>query len=248
MTWLRRWTDDPATGRDAVVVFPPAGSGCLRWKPAATAWPPDAPELVGVQLPGREDRIRDPAPRRLGDVVAAVAAEVVALPHRRVYFIGISLGALTAWETARLIAQTTATPVTGLVVAAARSPDHWRHFPSADPPREHLASLIDPSVRDAGLLDYTTAVLRADLLLTQGYTPSAEPLRRTAMVSVSGAADTIATTDQMHGWRVYADDFRGHHVFASDHHEFATAVVLGQLAERLPSSALECAHADRNPS
>ena len=248
MTWLRRWSADTTAGQDAVVVFPPAGSGCLRWKPAVTGWQPDGWELVGVQLPGREDRIREPAAARLVDVVSAVAAEVAALPHRRVFLIGISLGALTAWEIARLIEQTTSTPVTALVVAAARSPEHWRQFPSGNPPEEHVAALVDASVHDAGLLDYTKSVLRADLRLTQGYSPAGEPLHRTALRSVSGAADTIATTEQMRGWSTYADDFHGHHVLAADHHRFAAVEVVAQLADLLPLRAQERAHADRNPS
>jgi len=97
-TWLR--ADHARPGQLNLICFPHAGAGAV----AFNGWTPLlAPTVrpVAVQLPGREDRIREPRYESLGpllDDLVPVLAEHVAPPFA---FFGHSMGALVAYEAAR---------------------------------------------------------------------------------------------------------------------------------------------------
>ncbi|MFF2651346.1 thioesterase II family protein [Streptomyces sp. NPDC058045] len=228
MTYLRSFTA-AEPGAATVVVFPQAGAGCLRLRETAAALPTGT-GLLGVQLPGREDRLEDPAPGGLAEVVDTVTGELRdTAADRPLVLLGLSLGALLAYEVARRL-EAGGAAARSLVVAAARSPEHWSTFPAADPPQEELAALLHPSVRGTALARYAVLPLRCDLRLMTGYRVPAAPLADTPLCSVSGRRDTVVTAQQMAGWRERAAVHRGHRVIDAGHHEFMDPGVLAALA------------------
>ncbi|MFF8810752.1 thioesterase II family protein [Streptomyces pactum] len=243
MTYLRPFTAAGAGTAGTVVVFPPSGAGCLRLRSVMPALPPGT-GLLGVQLPGREDRLPEPAATSLAEVVTAVAAELRAFaPPGPLAFLGISLGAVIGYEVAGDLAD--AAPA-ALVVAAARAPEYWSGYPAADPPAAEVAALLPPEIRDSALAPYALASMRADLRLMAGYRPAAAPLDRTCLRTVSGARDDIATTEQMSGWRQRATDFRGHRVVDAGHHAFMDGDVLaGLVTEAAAQASAERASTER---
>ncbi|MGV9841267.1 thioesterase II family protein [Streptomyces fungicidicus] len=237
MSWLRSFTvADAGSAAATVVVFPPAGAGCLRLRAGAAALPPGL-ELRGVQLPGREDRLADPPARGLSEVVACVAAALRdPAPGRPLVLLGVSLGAVVAYEVARALEAVGAAP-RSLVVAAARSPEHWAAFPAGDPPPEELTALLHPAVRESGPASYAVTALRADLRLMAGYAVPAEPLADTALLSVSGSRDTVVTAAQMSGWRDRSRRYRGHRELDADHHAFLDPDVLAAALSGVAETA-----------
>ena len=83
-----------------LVCFPYAGGGASVYRPWSPLVPADL-ELWSVQPPGREERLFDPPHYRMDDLISAVERELAALPELPTAFFGHSLGAVTAWETAR---------------------------------------------------------------------------------------------------------------------------------------------------
>ncbi|WP_052707587.1 thioesterase II family protein [Streptomyces rubellomurinus] len=219
MSYLRSFAPAGEAAATTVAVFPQAGAGCLRLRATAREMPPGT-HLIGVQLPGREDRLEDRPAAGLAEVVDRVAAELRDGARRGpLVLLGVSLGALIAYEVARRL-EAVGTAARALVVVAARSPEHWRTFPAANPPEDELAALLHPAVRDTELARYAVDALRADLRLMAGYRDPAEPLTGTPLRSVSGLRDTVVTAEQMARWRERAADYRGHHVIDADHHAF----------------------------
>ncbi|MFF3062426.1 thioesterase II family protein [Streptomyces sp. NPDC057909] len=237
MRYLRSFTAAEESTTTTVVVFPQAGAGCLRLRATAAALAPGT-HLLGVQLPGREDRLAEPAAHSLAEVVDRVSGELHEPARRRpLVLLGVSLGALIAYEVARRL-ESTGTPARSLVVAAARSPEHWRTFPSANPPQAELTALLHSSVREAGLARYAVVPLRSDLRLMAGYEVPSAPLTSTSLHSVSGRRDTVVTTEQMARWCERAADYQGHQVIDADHHEFMDPdAVLGMLSDAVPGAA-----------
>ncbi|MBD0422888.1 thioesterase [Streptomyces sp. TRM S81-3] len=237
MTYLRSFTAAGESAAATVVVFPQAGAGCLRLR-ATAAVLPRGTHLLGVQLPGREDRVADPVATSLAEVVDRVSGELREPARRRpLVLLGVSLGALIAYEVARRL-ESTGTAARSLVVAAARSPEHWRTFPAANPPRAHLTALLHPSVRESGLAGYAVASLRSDLRLMADYQVPSAPLTGTSLRSVSGRRDTVVTTAQMARWRESAADYRGHQVIEADHHEFMDPdALIGMISDAVPGAA-----------
>ncbi|MGA5818166.1 thioesterase II family protein [Kitasatospora sp. NPDC094028] len=242
MSYLRSFSPAGEAADTTVAVFPQAGAGCLRLRPAAPALPPGT-HLLGVQLPGREDRLEDRPAEGLAEVVDRVGAELGEHARRGpLVLLGVSLGALVAYEVARRL-EAVGAPARSLVVVAARSPEHWRTFPAANPPEAELTALLHPAVRDTELARYAVDSLRADLRLMAGYREPAEPLAGTALRSVSGLRDTVVTAGQMARWRERAADYRGHDVIDADHHGFTepdavVRVLRDALSDAAPQGAV----------
>ncbi|MFC0600181.1 thioesterase II family protein [Streptomyces palmae] len=231
MSYLRSFTPAEEGTAGTVVVFPQSGAGCLRLRALAPALPSGL-RLLGVQLPGREDRLQDPPASGLSEVVDHLSAELRELPsHRPPAFLGLSLGAIIAFEVARRLESEGVAP-RSLLVAAARSPEYWRDFPAADPPLAELTALLPPAVRGSGLADYALATMRADLRLMADYRVPSAPLTGTPLRSVSGRHDDIVTTEQMSGWQERSTDYRGHHMIDADHHHLMDQeVLIGLLSD-----------------
>jgi len=231
VTYLRSWQPAPAADTDVALLLPAAGSGCLRLQAVAPLLPAGA-TAVGVQLPGREDRLPEPPAASIAEVVAAVAAELAGLPRRRLLLVGISLGGLLTFELARAL-EAAGAAAAGLLVLAARAPEFWRDFPSEDPPAAEVAALLPPAVRDSEFAGYAGEVLRADLRLTAGYEVRPTALAATPLWTGSGSRDDVVTTEQMRGWRARSADYRGHRVLPADHHDIAEPGVLADLVSTL---------------
>ncbi|UKF80741.1 thioesterase II family protein [Clavibacter californiensis] len=118
--WLRRVAPAP-DARIRLLCLPHAGGAASAYR----GWAPFAPrgvEVVAVQYPGRADRYGDPVSPDLDALAADVAAAVDALPDRLpVVLFGHSMGALVAYETARVLAAR-GRPAVRLVVSGRRAP------------------------------------------------------------------------------------------------------------------------------
>ncbi|CAN00349.1 thioesterase II family protein [Clavibacter michiganensis] len=118
--WLRRIAAAP-DARIRLVCLPHAGGAASAYR----GWAPFAPrgvEVLAVQYPGRGDRYGDPLSPDLDTLAADVAAAVDALPERLpVVLFGHSMGALVAYETARVLAAR-GRPAARLVVSGRRAP------------------------------------------------------------------------------------------------------------------------------
>ena len=198
--WLR--DQNRLTAGTRLFCLPPAGAGASTFR----GWP----ELVGpgiqvtaIQLPGREDRIREPAHDRLEallDELVPVLAEALDGPYA---LFGHSMGALIAFEAARrLVAQGAAAPQHLFVSAhgAPHAPYRRRHVGSLPEPefKNAMASLNGipkAAVQEAAFLSLLLPTLRADSQLYESYeyTDGAPlPCRLTALV---GADDDVPPLD-----------------------------------------------------
>ena len=228
MRYVRSWSPaDPDA--DLVVVFPPAGSGCMRLRALAERQPADR-VVVGVQLPGREDRLAEPMPA-LDDAVAAIAAELRALPRRRLGLIGISLGGLLAFAVARVLerGQSSADQV---CIAAARAPQFWRSY-QAEPSAAEFDAMLGSGWRESPVGAYAAEVLRRDLRLAAGYDVGQAVLERTPLRTVAGRRDVVATEEQMRTWQTRSARYRGQCVLDASHQQFLDKDVLDPMIDEM---------------
>ncbi|WP_316524289.1 thioesterase II family protein [Kitasatospora brasiliensis] len=104
--WLLRPTPRPAA-RLTLYCLPHAGGGASAYR----AWPTGLPEwieVVAVQLPGRENRIRERPAIDLAALAQAVSADHGGAPYA---LFGHSNGALLAFELAHLLGESGPGPV-----------------------------------------------------------------------------------------------------------------------------------------
>jgi len=202
-----------AAPRIRLVCLPHAGGAASAYR----GWAPFVPrgvELLGVQYPGRADRYGDPVSPDLDALAADVATAVAALPGPLpVVLFGHSMGALVAYETARLLASA-GRPAARLVVSGRRAPtERW----GGTLHRQDDDVLLDDLVRQGGtapeiLADddmrrTVLACLRDDYRLVETHRTAAGPGPRCPVSVFSGDADPELRPAEAAAWhRLVADD------------------------------------------
>lgn len=169
---------------------------------------PDAVETVGVQLPGRADRFREPAYRRLTPLLDDFADVLRPLDDRPFAFYGVSFGARLAWSVAHALRDRSLPQPRALFLAACPAPSDdpgpgdWDDHPGGldgylrdlgGTPPEVLA---DPRLREALL-----ATLRADLDVLAAPAPTPATPLDIPIHAFAGADDATARPESMAGWR-----------------------------------------------
>ncbi len=222
-----------------VYCFPYAGSGATLYYP----WMRNVPswlQVLPIHLPGRENRHSETAFTNLDRLIADLALELTPVLRPPFVFFGHSLGALLAFELARVL---TVRPA-HLIVSSSRAP----HFPRRSlplyqlPDAEFLAAMQQryqalPAVvlADRELLTHFLSILRADFTLfdTYQHTPG-EPLP--APISVfGGQQDREVQTDGLSGWSELTSSTFRLRLFPGDHFYLRTQqpALLQALTEEL---------------
>lgn len=244
--WLVSWHPTPDR-RPTLLCLPTAGSGCGRYR----AWQGqlgDGVSVVGVQLPGRENRWQDPYPSTLSEAAEAVAAEVAELvsPETPLVVFGESLGGLLGYEVTRLL-DGRGRPPAALVVAACEPPHFWaatEHLRTGD---DALRKLLDTGTLsdddlDEDSLEYLLDILRHDARLASTCATPAGSRVRTAIQAWGGEADPLVTPADLDEWGTYATaeftrkQFPGGHHFGTD----LAATTLPLLAGLLGVGSVRC--------
>jgi surfactin synthase thioesterase subunit len=192
--WIKR-----VPGRDGVrragatVVFPHAGAAAAGYRSLATALAAGGDTYV-VQYPQRAERLREPAPETVHDLALGLFE---AGPWNRVAALrlfGHSMGAIVAFEFAR-IAESRNAAVERLWVSAGPAPSAMAGMPQLPTTDEALlADIADLGATDAELLadeefaELITTAVRADYQAINRYA-CAPGVRIRADICVLGARD-----------------------------------------------------------
>ncbi|MCQ4298187.1 alpha/beta fold hydrolase [Pseudomonas stutzeri] len=172
---LVQWLAD-AAAPVSLVCFHCAGGSAqsfFPWKKAAQG----LCELYAVELPGRSRRLREPFAESLAQLAEAFAEQCRALPNKPLILFGHSLGALLAYETARVLLAKGERPPVQLLVSSRQSPD-WLPACAGLPAlndqalRDYLGNLAGtpPEVlQSKAMMDLAVPVLQADLKLILNY-------------------------------------------------------------------------------
>ncbi|MGW7825196.1 thioesterase II family protein [Streptomyces puniciscabiei] len=249
--WFRRFTTASGDG-PRLVCFPHAGGSATAYRDLARALPADF-DVVSVQYPGRQDRYGEAPFTALAPLVEAVAEELadeLAADSGRAYALfGHSMGALVAFETARLLVQGGLPGPRRLFLSgrgAPGLPSSIRHdlYDDADVLNEirRLGGTDQSMLDDPEILEMVLPALRADYRAVGTYRwhggePLAAPI--TAMV---GDSDPMVTIQAARAWREHTSgdfDFKvfpGSHFYLVDHISLvAAAVTEGLLADTATS-------------
>jgi medium-chain acyl-[acyl-carrier-protein] hydrolase len=199
-------------------------------------------EVCPVQLPGRWERLREPAFTRMEPLVDALAP--VLIEHAGVgpfAFYGHSLGGLVAFELARRLA---ASGPRRLLVSGRAAPQ----LPPSLPPihaldeKQFLAAVAEryeplPQVilEDRDSLELFMRTLRLDLELYESYRHVPGSPLSIPIAAFAGAADAVARAASMTGWQEQTAgsfsvrEFPGKHFFIRDSEKELLRVIAEQL-------------------
>lgn len=199
MTWLMPFA--PLGTRPVLVCLPQAGAGCAVFR----AWQDifgDEVTVVGVQLPGRENRYAAPPPESFGHVVSEIVAALVDTVNRPTVLFGHSLGGLIGYEVARALPA----PPDALVLAASQPPHRSGRATGsiADDTDEGFTKTLAAKGLDEEMRELALAVLRQDADLAATYEdPGGAPVPCDLHVW-GGDADDRVSGEDLAEWRAYA--------------------------------------------
>jgi surfactin synthase thioesterase subunit len=207
--WFRRF-GDPEPDALRLICFPHAGGAASAYLPLSRLLRPHV-EVWAVQYPGRQDRRLETPLSDIGELAAVVARKLeeegTAEP---LAFFGHSMGALIAYETARILQERGVRPPRRLFLSARGAPGPRRSPHDVLPDDEAiLAAVRRLGGTGVGLLDDPELVamvlpaLRADYaaLAAYSWTPR-EPLH-TPVTVLCGDADPVVSVEEAAGWREF---------------------------------------------
>lgn len=220
--WVRavRRTREPSA---RLFLFPyAAGSASIfrHWHESL----PESVEVCAVQLPGRADRRDERAFGRLGSLVEVAANALEPLVDRPYALFGHSMGALVAFELARLLAQRGKPPA--LLMPAGRGAPEL-----PDPgPALHAASeraLVDELLRLGGTSREMFAdrermarlipIVRADFAVCETYAFREAPPLECPIVAFGGEQDTDWPEAHIAAWGAHTRGVFSYTMFPGDH-------------------------------
>lgn len=204
--WVHIFTANPGAPL-RLVCFPHAGGAAQFFRAWGTQLP--AVEVLAIQPPGRWSR-RGERPFRRLDALATAAADALVRELDRPYALfGHSLGALVAFEVARLYRGRGLQLPRRLVVSSRAGPQ----IPLARAPLHELAGerlvaevrdryggIPEQVLADPDLLELMLPVLQADMEVYETYVHHDEPPLPVPVTAIAGDEDPLVDRDGLRAW------------------------------------------------
>jgi surfactin synthase thioesterase subunit/glycosyltransferase involved in cell wall biosynthesis len=238
--------NDSEHARLRLFCFPFAGGGTLLYKSWAPVLKPNA-AVCPVLLPGRESRLNEAPLDQMDALLQALAREIA--PYLKVpfAFYGHSMGAIIAFELARLLRDNGQPLPRALYASGARAPQFRLGYQPPDEPDdsqliEQLRSLegMPREILDnPELLRVAMPALRADTRLYRNYVYQPGQPLELPIYAYGGAGDPNVHWEHVEAWKaqttrefVHREFLGGHFFIQSAQTEFLEALSsdLGQLS------------------
>lgn len=221
--WLGWHTANPQA-KLRLFCFPYGGGGAGAFR----TWQENLPatvEVCPVQIPGREDRLTEPSFTRLIPLVEVIAESLGGLFDKPFAFFGHSLGAMMAFELARLLRREHLAQPVHLFASGRRAPQ----IPDSSPPIYNLpAQEFIEALRQRNyvrkeilartkLLEFVMPVMRADYEMVQTYAYEPEAPFDFPITAFGGAEDFDETGENLEAWRTQTTASFSSQTFPGDH-------------------------------
>lgn len=240
MTWFR-CPDTRPWASMRLFCFPHAGGSAVFYRPWSAEVTP-AVEVHAVQYPGRADRLRDPLIQDAHRLARLIAGSMAPLMDRPAALFGHSMGAVLAYEVARML-QSRGRPPVHLFVSGARPP-HRRGEREGIADRDDeglIGALTELGGTDAELLqdpemrELVLPYIRNDFRLIEHYEQAAGPRLTMPVTALLGDADPHVDEARAAGWADVTDAAFSLKVFPGDHFYLTPQQpqVLAEILQRL---------------
>jgi surfactin synthase thioesterase subunit len=240
--WIRFGALDPGA-RLRLFCFPYAGGGASIFRNWAGRFPKWI-DVCPVQLPGREERLREPAFTDMDKLCTAVLRGLTPYFDIPVAFFGHSMGALIAYHLATRL-RDQARRLSHLLVSAHPAP----HFPLTRPPSYNLPDALlaerlrrlngtsELVLQDPELMALMRPLLRADFELSECTPRTLRDPLDCPVTALGGRADHEFGRLHLEAWREVTRGAFRLHMMPGDHfYLFADeAQTIGLIAECLAS-------------
>jgi len=230
--------------------LPHSGSGAFQFASWKNFLPPVL-DICPIQLPGRENRFREPPFTRIQAIVENLASALHPYLGRPYILYGYSLGALIAFELARELRRRKILQPLSLYTLARRAP----HLPQTDRPVHHLPDDIFLTevarryngmpaavLQDMELMKLLMPPLRADITAIETYVYEEEEPLECPIYAFGGKFDPTVKQEDLQAWRLHTSGafelkiFEGDHFFIRNNLQAVFRSVLASLEAICPLS------------
>lgn len=249
--WVVRWSrqarpgvPDPGPTSPValrLICFPFGGGGAGIYRTWPRALPPSV-EVLAIDLPGRERRLRERPFDQLGPLVAALTDAVAPALEPPFAIYGHSLGALVGFSFARELRRRALPGPVHLFVSGRRAPQIPERSPIHHLPDDEFLAQIrrlggvpDEIAREPAIMGFFLPVLRADFTVAETATYTDEAPLPCPITAVGGVTDPRATPADLDGWRVHTGAAFTRELFPGGHFFLQTerAALLSWLSAQL---------------
>jgi surfactin synthase thioesterase subunit len=201
-------------------------------------------DVVPVQLPARERRLRDPLPSDMADLVTELDEQLDPFLRQPYAFYGHSMGALIAYEIIRRRRERLAGLPVRLLTGGCRAPHLPAAFVSAhsEPDESLLNTMLDIGGVSPYLLEYpewlraALSLTRNDLRLCASRTDSGVDPLPIPIDAFYGTDDPLVSADDAAAWQSHTTESFALHAIRGDHFFLlrdSSAVFAARLSEVL---------------
>jgi len=214
---------DALAAKCRLFCLPFAGGGASTYG----AWPGllgSAVDVLPVQLPGRENRLREPAIDRIDTLAQQIVSAIGDLLDRPFALFGHSMGALVAFEVARELRRQSLPEPRTLYASAKPAPQLGPDpRPMGRLPKEALLQRLhddfglDLSADMRPLVELMLPTIRADICAVDDYRYVVEEPFGFPIVALGGEHDETVPAPQLQAWSIHTTAAFRLHLFPGDH-------------------------------
>jgi medium-chain acyl-[acyl-carrier-protein] hydrolase len=195
------------TAQIRLFCFPYSGAGASIFRTWAAPLAPHI-EVIAIQLPGRENRRKEPLFSNLPSLIQALTPILLPYIDRPFMFFGHSVGALISFEVARQLRRCEHPCPLQLIVSGRSAPQ----FPASTPPIHQLphADFLEELQRyngtpaivlnNADLMNVFIPILRADLAMNETYVYEPEAPFDFPIAAFGGRQDMQVSQAALSAW------------------------------------------------
>ena len=221
--WLPGFKENP-DARLRLFCFPYAGGSAASFR----GWPdafPQSVQVSAVQLPGRGERVSEPAFKHLPEMVQALGPVLSPFLNKPFAFFGHSMGGLISLELTRWLRRTGGPMPVHLFIAGRRAPQLPEdEAPSHDlPEAEFIERLRQLNGTPQEVLDHPelmqlmVPMLRADFSVCETYQYKSEPPLNIPITVFGGRDDIDVSREKLEPWQAHTTGSFSFHTFPGDH-------------------------------
>ncbi len=235
-----------ANARLNLICFPYAGGGAQLFNSWQTGLVTSEIQVCAVQYPGRGSRVREQAFTDCKALVEAFIPHLLPLLNKPFALFGHSMGAIVAFEVARLLQEQYGLRAERLIASGRRAPQ----TPMTDPPtynlpdKEFTEELRRLNGTPQEVLDHPElmqlmiGIIRADFTVTQTYKYVPGPQLNCPLSVFGGLKDTDVSREHLEAWCQETSNvcslrmFEGDHFFIQTNQANVLKIVREQLLTR----------------
>lgn len=223
--WVVRPFQKPAA-TSRLFCFPFAGGGASAYFQWARDLSTSSIEVCAIQLPGRENRLREKPVSSASDLIDSLHDGIQPLLDRPFSFFGHSMGAMLAFELSHALRSTARTQPTALFLSGSKPPHSicteatLNHLPD----KEFVAAIAEryqavpkEILNQPDLLELSLPKLRADFTLIEGYSCEARDPLDIPFWIFGGDSDPTVPVSLLYNWTEYTKNSSTVQIFPGDH-------------------------------